>query len=646
MPLNATNFVTNGHLIHQDLQQFVDLLTGVMSDQPVTISNTFRATGVATLGSDVIVAGAIKYGTAGTSTTTIYSPSAGQIAVTAALQVGGGLTFAPDNSYDIGATGTGRPRNIWVGSTLNAPQFVASASMTSPLYNVVNGNERLRLSPAAPQFFVQESTDLACQMWGAQGSGMTYNGYYDGTNWQRYNTANPEFGVSVELNGFFVRSAPAGSGPITAFTLGMQVDVNGSATLGRGLLLNQQRSPNQGGITMWTSGGSGGDTTLFSEGGPVYLWITAAAPTGQLIIQGSSGTGWRGISAGAIQSNAGGINANSVGGTTATGVAWSFAIAPNGSSLAGSNASGVLYALIGTTGDGYNSIWCMQSGLLFVNSANTVRIGNIDNNGNLSMIGNVAGVNMVASSGLLLGPSGATANIVYKAAAQMLVQNDLFIGGGLATGAQLAAGWPIAGDLNVRRGSQNVAYIFLANTGIYLGYDGTNFQLYGAGLQTWGGITVNTSHTPNGGGFLLETSNGNTTNIFAENGHTYFWASYAGAIYYFQASNNTAWGTLNAAAYTVVSQRKSKRDLVVLDQSAALEQVLDTRATPIAFSYLQTDTRHLGFVAEDMVQVVPEVVALDDDGDPCSINLGALVPVLWSAVRELSDRLERLENAA
>ena len=44
MPLNTANFVLNGHLIHQDLSQFSDLLTGVMTDQPVTIANTLAAT--------------------------------------------------------------------------------------------------------------------------------------------------------------------------------------------------------------------------------------------------------------------------------------------------------------------------------------------------------------------------------------------------------------------------------------------------------------------------------------------------------------------------------------------------------------------------------------------------------------------------
>src|SRR5262245_20007844 len=45
MPLSAVNMVQNGHLIHQDIKQFVDILTGIMVDQPVTVSNSVTTQG-------------------------------------------------------------------------------------------------------------------------------------------------------------------------------------------------------------------------------------------------------------------------------------------------------------------------------------------------------------------------------------------------------------------------------------------------------------------------------------------------------------------------------------------------------------------------------------------------------------------------
>lgn len=40
MPLNNVNWIPNGHLIHEDVQQFFYLLTGGMLDQAVYIRNT------------------------------------------------------------------------------------------------------------------------------------------------------------------------------------------------------------------------------------------------------------------------------------------------------------------------------------------------------------------------------------------------------------------------------------------------------------------------------------------------------------------------------------------------------------------------------------------------------------------------------
>jgi len=51
----------------------------------------------------------------------------------------------------------------------------------------------------------------------------------------------------------------------------------------------------------------------------------------------------------------------------------------------------------------------------------------------------------------------------------------------------------------------------------------------------------------------------------------------------------------------------------------------------------------LGFGAEDMDQVIPEVVYHDLEGQAGGINYGALVAVLWDAVRTLNARIETLE---
>ena len=52
--------------------------------------------------------------------------------------------------------------------------------------------------------------------------------------------------------------------------------------------------------------------------------------------------------------------------------------------------------------------------------------------------------------------------------------------------------------------------------------------------------------------------------------------------------------------------------------------------------------RHVGFTADDMALVVPEVVSTDDQG-PSGIAYANLTALLWGAVRELDRRLAQLE---
>jgi hypothetical protein len=219
----------------------------------------------------------------------------------------------------------------------------------------------------------------------------------------------------------------------------------------------------------------------------------------------------------------------------------------------------------------------------------------------------------------------------------------------LATGPAFGGGWPIAGDINISRGGSPASgYIFFADGSHYLGWTGSQFSFLGGSVSSSNGMILNTGRAANQANISWYSSNGSGTNYdiaqFVESGFMYFWATRPDAQYYFQASVNGGWGTCHAAAFTVESTIKSKHDLQPFNQQTALAQVLDERATPLAFSYNATPGRHLGFVAEDMAQVVPEVVTRDETGDPQGIHYGALVPVLWSALREVTTRLEDVER--
>jgi hypothetical protein len=95
MALDVSRMVTQGHLIHDDVKQFADLLTGVMTDQPVTITNR--------------------------------------------LALSGNLTFSADNTYDIGAAAASRPRYVYAATAL-VSAFVQNLSGDLSLWPSGNVN--------------------------------------------------------------------------------------------------------------------------------------------------------------------------------------------------------------------------------------------------------------------------------------------------------------------------------------------------------------------------------------------------------------------------------------------------------------------------------------------------------------------------
>lgn len=55
-------------------------------------------------------------------------------------------------------------------------------------------------------------------------------------------------------------------------------------------------------------------------------------------------------------------------------------------------------------------------------------------------------------------------------------------------------------------------------------------------------------------------------------------------------------------------------------------------------------TRHHGLVAEEVERVLPEVVHYNKDGSPFGIDYGSLIPLLINSIKELSDKVDRLEK--
>jgi hypothetical protein len=100
------------------------------------------------------------------------------------------------------------------------------------------------------------------------------------------------------------------------------------------------------------------------------------------------------------------------------------------------------------------------------------------------------------------------------------------------------------------------------------------------------------------------------------------------------------WNNVSGAWTYDTSSARYKEN--ILDSSYGLAEVLAMR--PVAFTYKAEPSRHdVGFIAEEMMNVVPEIVAKDVDGNPDAISYDRLSSVLCKAIQELNAKVEALE---
>ena len=73
-----------------------------------------------------------------------------------------------------------------------------------------------------------------------------------------------------------------------------------------------------------------------------------------------------------------------------------------------------------------------------------------------------------------------------------------------------------------------------------------------------------------------------------------------------------------------------------------LEKVVNLR--PVTYNKIGSQTKELGLIAEEVAEVYPEFVQYDESGEPVGVNYSRLTAALIGAVKELTQRIETLEN--
>jgi len=178
------------------------------------------------------------------------------------------------------------------------------------------------------------------------------------------------------------------------------------------------------------------------------------------------------------------------------------------------------------------------------------------------------------------------------------------------------------------------SYVWMANNqniGMY--WDGTWLQVGNAGNGAYSsvGFTIGWASVSNV--FAMET--GKSVKIYYDNTVAAARVPYGNGLY--------------SPAFNVSSSRRYKWALAELDEQNCLDLVLDRRFKPYRYTcnfgtdlLPIPDQTRLGFVAEEVFDVLPEAITSDDEG-PESMALGQIEPLLVGAVRRLEARVRELE---
>lgn len=169
----------------------------------------------------------------------------------------------------------------------------------------------------------------------------------------------------------------------------------------------------------------------------------------------------------------------------------------------------------------------------------------------------------------------------------------------------------LGGDLLRMQTSSGTAYIDLG-----LGTNGASLSL----RNSSGGERITERIANGGGGYIgLYNAGGDNQTIYA---------------------NGTS-GNITCVSLTQTSSRKVKENIKPIEDS---EKILDLQAVSFDFKDKAKGTNKRGFIAEDVAEVLPNIVTPEEDGKPASINYVEMIPYLQDVIKKQEERIKVLEE--
>ena len=130
----------------------------------------------------------------------------------------------------------------------------------------------------------------------------------------------------------------------------------------------------------------------------------------------------------------------------------------------------------------------------------------------------------------------------------------------------------------------------------------------------------------------------------------YGWGNHATANYW--VTSNTDPQIVAASSVTFQYDVEIQGQLLETSSIRFKENIVDlepvgdkvSQLRPVRYNKIGTDVQEIGLIAEEVAELFPEVVHYNEDGEAESLNYTRLSVLLLQTVKELSDRIQKLEN--
>lgn len=160
------------------------------------------------------------------------------------------------------------------------------------------------------------------------------------------------------------------------------------------------------------------------------------------------------------------------------------------------------------------------------------------------------------------------------------------------------------------------------NSGKYLTTDGTN--------ASWGtvsaGATVATkTDSVNYKVVFTDETSGTQANAYINADKLYF---------------NASSGTLNATDFNSLSDEKYKENIETVEDATSIVSQLTGRS----FTWKETGKKSYGVIAQELEQIIPELVSINSDNGDKSVNYLGLIAFLIESNKNLANKIAVLEE--